>query len=179
MDYKWYIANVVAGQENKVCNAIKSVIERNAGDENFSIKDAFVPTKMVTKIKNGKKIQDEQRLFPGYVFVQMCLEGTNASAIIRSVPKVSGFLGGKGKPQIVSNEKVQSILDKMANPNINETEECHFEIGESVKIIQGPFESFTGVVEEVDSEKKRLKLSVTIFGRTTSVDLDVSQVEKI
>jgi len=179
MDYKWYIANVVAGQENKVCNEIKNIIERNADNENFSIKNALVPIKMVTKIKNGKKVQDEQRLFPGYVFVNMCLENTDASTIIRSIPKVMGFLGSKSRPQVVPESKVQGIINKMENASVNESEEFHFEVGESVKIIQGPFESFTGIVEEADNEKKRLKLSVTIFGRTTSVDLDVSQVEKL
>jgi transcriptional antiterminator NusG len=179
MNYKWYIANVVAGQENKICNEINSIVEKHQNDETFPIKKAVIPVKMITKVKNGKKIQEEQKLFPGYVFVNMCLEGTNAFGIVRTLPKVMGFLGQKNKPQVVSDTKMSSILDKMENSANNAEQEDIFEIGETVKVIQGPFESFTGIVEDKDVEKKRLKISVSIFGRTTSVDLDVSQVEKL
>lgn len=174
-NHKWFILNVVAGQENKVANEIKTMMLRN--DLKDHINDVLVPSKPVFKIKRGKKVQENQRLFPGYVFINSDLGG-NTYNILTSIPKVMGFLGSKNNPKPVAKDKMDSIL------NLNNQEEVgnknlSFEVGETVNVIEGPFESFSGVVEEFDIEKQKLKISVLIFGRATSVELDVNQVEKI
>lgn len=172
---KWYILNVMAGQENKVANDIKSLIARGATKDYIS--EVLVPTKPVFKVKKGQKIQEAQKLFPGYVFINASLEG-DAYSIITSIPKVMGFLGGKNNPQPVAGDKMEEIL-KLSSLEEPETKNIIFEIGETLNIIEGPFESFSGVVEEFDAEKQKVKISVLIFGRATSVELDLNQVEKV
>ncbi|OFW79836.1 MAG: transcription termination/antitermination factor NusG [Alphaproteobacteria bacterium RIFCSPLOWO2_01_FULL_40_26] len=171
---KWYILNVMAGQENKVASDLKSMIVRGAIDKYVS--EAFVPTKPVMKVKKGQKVQEMQKLFPGYVFINANLEG-EAYNLINSIPKVMGFLGGKNNPQPVAEPKMQEILN-LSSQQAQEAKNFAFEIGETLNIIEGPFESFSGVVEEFDVEKQKVKISVLIFGRATSVELDVNQVEK-
>ncbi len=171
---KWYIVNVMAGQENKIASDIKSLITRgNIAKEVF---DVIVPTKPVVKVKKGQKVQEMQKLFPGYVFINANLSG-NAYNIINAIPKVMGFLGSKNNPQPVSDAKMQEILN-LSSAEATENKNLAFEIGETLNIIEGPFESFSGVVEDFDSEKQKVKISVLIFGRSTSVELDVNQVEK-
>lgn len=172
---KWFILNVVAGQENKVSNDIKTMMLR--ADLKDHIIDVLVPTKPVFKIKRGKKVQENQRLFPGYVFVNTDMSG-NIYNLLTGVPKVMGFLGSKNNPQPVGKEKMESILSLNSQEEAN-SKNFSFEVGESVNIIEGPFESFSGVVEDFDAEKQKLKISVLIFGRATSVELDISQVEKV
>jgi transcriptional antiterminator NusG len=172
---KWYILNVMAGQENKVASDIKSIMLR--GTVGKYIGDAIVPTKPVMKIKKGQKVQEMQKLFPGYVFINADL-GSEAYNVINAIPKVMGFLGGKNTPQPVTEEKMHDIL-KASSEDATDSKNMIFEIGETLSIIEGPFESFSGVVEDFDSEKQKVKISVLIFGRATSVELDVNQVEKI
>jgi len=172
---KWYILNVMAGQENKVASDIKSMIMR--GTANNHITEVLVPTKPVVKIKKGQKVQETQKLFPGYVFINANLGG-EAYNLINSIPKVMGFLGGKNNPQPVSESKMQSILN-LSSEQISDGKNVAFEIGETLNVIEGPFESFTGTVENFDVEKQKVKISVLIFGRATSVELDISQVEKV
>lgn len=172
---KWYIVNVMAGQENKVAADIKSMITR--GSFGSSVKEVLVPTKVVMKIKKGQKVQELQKLFPGYIFINADLS-TGAHNLINSIPKVMGFLGGKSNPQPVTDVKMQEILN-LSSSQSPDTKVAIFEIGESLNVIEGPFESFSGVVEEFDQEKQKVKISILIFGRATSVELDVSQVEKI
>lgn len=172
---KWYILNVMAGQENKVASDIKSMMLRsNVGK---FISDVIVPTKPIVKIKKGQKVQEMQKLFPGYVFVNADLK-SEAYNIINAIPKVMGFLGGKNNPQPVSEEKMQGII-KASSEEVSDNKNLTFDIGETLNIIEGPFESFSGVVEEFDVEKQKVKISVLIFGRATSVELDLTQVEKI
>lgn len=172
---KWYIVNVMAGQENKIAEDIKSLIVRgNIAKEVF---DVVVPTKPVIKIKKGQKIQEMQKLFPGYVFINANIAG-DAYNIINSIPKVMGFLGAKNNPQPVADQKMQEILN-LSSSEVADNKNTIFEVGETLNIIEGPFESFSGVVEEFDSEKQKIKISVLIFGRSTSVELDVNQVEKV
>lgn len=173
---KWYILNVMAGQENKVAADIKSMILR--GTINKHVAEVLVPTKPVVKIKKGQKVQEAQKLFPGYVFVNADLSGGDASSLINAIPKVMGFLGGKNTPQPVADVKMQDIL-KLSSEQAVDSRNVMFEIGETLNVIEGPFESFSGVVEDFDSEKQKVKISVLIFGRATSVELDINQVEKI
>lgn len=172
---KWYILNVIAGQENKVASDIKSLIARSAAGK--YIGDVVVPTKPVMKVKKGQKVQEMQKLFPGYVFINADLSG-EAYNLINSIPKVMGFLGGKNTPQPVADAKMQDIL-RLSVEQAADNKSVTFEIGETLNIIEGPFESFSGVVEEFDVEKQKVKISVLIFGRATSVELDVNQVEKV
>ncbi|MBU6338710.1 MAG: transcription termination/antitermination factor NusG [Rickettsiales bacterium] len=173
-DNKWYILNVMAGQENKVAADIKSMIMRGV----FSgyVSDALVPSKQIVKIKKGKKVQEAQKLFPGYVFVNANIN-SSAYNSLNAIPKVMGFLGGKNTPQPVTDEKMQSILN-LSSESASDNKNVIFEIGETLNVIEGPFESFSGTVEEFDVEKQKVKISILIFGRATSVELDVNQVEK-
>jgi transcriptional antiterminator NusG len=172
---KWYILNVLAGQENKIANDIKSMITRGVLDNYVS--DVLVPSKQIIKVKKGQKVQETQKLFPGYVFVNANLN-SEAYNLINSIQKVTGFLGGKNNPQAVSEVKMQEILNLSAQQS-QEAKNVAFEIGETVNIVEGPFESFSGVVEDFDSEKQKIKISVLIFGRATSVELDTNQVERV
>ena len=176
MTYKWFIASVVSGQEQSVSDDINRIIEKEG--EACKIKEALVPTKPVIKVRRGKKVEDKQKLFPGYVFINMVANG-DVFTRLRNSTKVLGFLGPKNNPKPVTDLKVQKIIEEASSVAEKTNSLDVFDIGESVKIIKGPFESFTGVIEEKDLNKNRVKLSVSIFGRATSVDLEVSQIEKV
>ena len=172
---KWYILNVMAGQENKVASDIKSMIMRGVLGQYVS--DVFVPTKPVMKVKKGQKVQEMQKLFPGYVFINANIN-SNAYNLLNAIPKVMGFLGGKNNPEAVSDVKMQEILN-LSSQQAADSKNVIFDIGETLNVIEGPFESFTGTVEEFDVEKQKVKISILIFGRATSVELDINQVEKV
>lgn len=174
-NFKWYILNVMAGQENKIASEIKTLILKGAINNNVS--EVIVPTKQMIKIKKGQKVQEMQKLFPGYVFVFANLS-SDAYNTINAIPKVMGFLGGKNNPKPVDDAKMLDIL-KLTSEQEVDNKNVFFEIGENVNITEGPFESFSGVVEDFDAEKQKLKISVLIFGRATSVELNINQVEKI
>ena len=174
-NFKWYILNVMAGQENKIASEIKTLILKGSISNNVS--EVIVPTKQMIKIKKGQKVQEMQKLFPGYVFVFANLS-SDAYNTINSIPKVMGFLGSKNNPKPVDDTKMLDIL-KLTSEQEVDTKNVFFEIGENVNITEGPFESFSGVVEDFDAEKQKLKISVLIFGRATSVELNINQVEKI
>ena len=169
---KWYILNVVAGQEPKVVSEINSMILKGL----ISVKEILVPQKETVRVKNGRKTKDIQRLFPGYVFIKIELDNI-AQNTINSIPKVIGFLGKKNSPDPVSDAKMNEIIKSSSEQN-KESKPFVFEVGEVISIVDGPFESFSGVVEEFDLEKSKLKISVMIFGRSTLVELDPCQVEK-
>lgn len=171
----WYILNVMAGQENKIAAEIKSMILRGAASGHIT--EVLVPTKPIIKVKKGQKVQEAQKLFPGYVFIHANLSG-DLYSLINSIPKVMGFLGGKNNPQPVAELKMQEILN-LSSTEIADNKHVIFEIGETLNVIEGPFESFSGVVEDFDVEKQKVKISVLIFGRATSVELDINQVEKV
>jgi transcriptional antiterminator NusG len=175
MEHKWYILNVMAGQEQKIANDIKAMIGKSLASD---VTEVLVPCKQVVKIKKGQKVQESQKLFPGYVFINANLTG-NAYNIINAIPKTMSFLGGKNSPQPVSEAKMKDVLALSSVENADNAKHQIFEIGETLNIIEGPFESFSGVVEEFDAEKQRVKISVLIFGRATSVELDINQVEKV
>ncbi len=172
---KWYILNVMAGQENKIASEIKSIITRD--DVGKYVFEVLVPTKSVVKIKKGQKVLEAQKFFPGYVFINANLCG-EAYNLISSIPKVMGFLGGKNNPQPVGDVKMQEIL-KLSSDSSDDSQNVIFEVGEILNVIDGPFESFTGAVEYFDAEKQKVKISILIFGRATSVELDINQIEKI
>ncbi|MBL0319956.1 MAG: transcription termination/antitermination protein NusG [Alphaproteobacteria bacterium] len=173
---KWYIVHAYSGFESKVAQAIRE----KAAQENLSdlICDVIVPTEEVVEVKRGKKQNTKRKFLPGYILVKMVLNDTTWH-FVKNVPKVTGFLGGKGKPYPVPDSQVQSILRQVEEGIANPRHTRAFDVGESVKVTDGPFESFIGVVEEVDSEKNRVKVAVSIFGRATPVELEFDQVEKL
>jgi transcriptional antiterminator NusG len=173
---KWYIVQGHANAEKKVSEQIKEELEKVDLGKHFG--EALVPTQDVTEIKKGKRSIVKKKYFPGYILVK--LDMTNEIYhIIKNLKKVSGFLGPQGKPSPISEEEVNKILGNMEESVANPSSAITFQIGEQVRVCDGPFASFNGSIEEIDEEKSRLKVSVSIFGRPTPVDLDYSQVEKV
>lgn len=172
MTNRWYIVSVAAGQENRVCNEINNIAKECDG-----IKEAIVPVKKVFKHVRGKKVDAAQKLFPNYVFVNMEMSD-NSCAAIKDISKVLGFLGSKLKPEEVPDSKMEKLMNRVNEEN-DLSGESIFEVGDTVRIIEGPFETFTGVIESKDHEKNILKISVFIFGRSTMVDIEANMVEKI
>lgn len=173
---RWYVVNVYANSENKVAGDIKEQAEKL----NLSsyIQNVLVPKEDVFEVKNGVKVSKEKNFFPGYILVQMVLTD-DTWHLVRNVPKVSGFLGVRDRPSPMSQAEVDRILGQVQDSVDRPRMALSFDVGEVVKVSEGPFASFTGLVEEVDVEKARLKVSVSIFGRATPVDLDFVQVEKV
>ena len=172
MDFKWYTLAVYSGSEAKVSNDINRMAESND-----NIREAFVPVKKVFKISKGKKVEATQKIFPNYIFV--CMKA-NRSTIdeLRGMPKVMGFLGNNPlKPESVPEEKINKLKQEAEKDLV--IEEDSFEIGDSVRINDGHFESFTGIIEGKDEVKNILKVSISIFGRNTIIELDPTKVEKI
>lgn len=177
MAHHWYIVHAYSNFEKKVAEAIRDQASRQGLDEAFE--DIRVPTEEVTEIVRNKKKIREQRHFPGYVLVKMDMTD-EAYHLVKNTPKVTGFLGQQNKPQPVSEREVQRILGEVEQAAAARPRPViSFDIGERVKVTDGPFQSFEGLVEEVDEEKGRLKVAVSIFGRATPVDLEYSQVEKL
>lgn len=176
MDARWYVVNVYSGSEKKVAESIKEqAVLKGMEDRIFEV---MVPTEEVVEMKKGARVSSERKFFPGYVLVKMIMSD-DAWHIIRNTPRVSGFLGSRNKPQPITEAEAQRIIKQMTEGVERPRTAIEFENGEQVRVIDGPFASFVGVVEEVDAEKMRLKLSVSIFGRSTPVELEFSQVEKI
>jgi len=171
----WYIVQAYSGFEKKVVESIKDTLAKNKLDENLG--EILVPTHQITEVKKGKRSKKEKKYFPGYVLVKVELN-KQIYHLIKNLQKVSGFLGSEDKPTPISDKEIQQILGQVSESAINQKSGISFEIGEKVKVCDGPFASFNGLVEEIDEEKSRLKVSVSIFGRATPVDLDFNQVEK-
>ncbi len=175
---KWYVVRAISGKEKKVKELIELEIEK--GDLGPYVFQVLIPTEKVYQIRNGKKISKERNFFPGYVLVEAVLVG-EVPHILRNLPNVIGFLGGSkgGDPMPLRANEVNRILGKV--DELAESDEeinIPFIIGESVKVIDGPFNSFSGVIEEINEEKKKLKVMVKIFGRRTPLELSYMQVEK-
>jgi len=173
---RWYVVHVYSGFEKKVA---ESVMERAhaAGLEDL-IEEVLVPTEEVVEMRRGRKVSAERKFFPGYVLAHM--ELTDESwHIVTDTPKVTGFLGSGKRPSPISEREAQQILHQVKEGVDRPKPSVVFEVGEQVRVSDGPFTSFNGVVEEVDEEKARLKVTVSIFGRSTPVELEYSQVEKI
>jgi transcription termination/antitermination protein NusG len=171
----WYIVQAYSGFEKKVVESIKDALIKNKLES--SLNEILVPTHQVTEVKKGKRTKKERKYFPGYVLVKIDLT-KQIYHLIKNLQKVSGFLGSSDKPTPISDIEIQRILGQVSESAINQKSGISFEIGEKVKVCDGPFASFNGLIEEVDEEKSRLKVSVSIFGRPTPVDLEFNQVEK-
>lgn len=173
---KWYIVNTVSGFEHKVVQKIRETAEKRVLSDKFE--DIIIPVENVAEVKKGKKVLSEKKIYPGYILIKMQLNDSTWN-LVKNTPKVTGFLGGSGKPLPVPEREVQEVLKQVEEGSTAKDMDISFEIGENVKISEGPFETFTGLVDEVDQSKKKLKISVSIFGRPTPVELEFHQVEKI
>ena len=171
----WYIVQAYSGFEKKVVELIKEELKKHKLEENLG--EILVPTHKVTEVKKGKRTKKEKKYFPGYVLIKIELT-KQIYHMIKNLQKVSGFLGSADKPTPISDSEIQRILGQVSESAINQKSGISFEIGEKVKVCDGPFASFNGLIEEIDEEKSRLKVSVSIFGRPTPVDLEFNQVEK-
>ncbi len=173
---KWYVVRAITGSEKKVKHYIESEVNRlNLKDY---VSQVLIPTEKVYQIRKGKKVSKERNFFPGYVLIEAVLVG-EVPHVIRNVPGVLGFLGSKDEPQALRLSEVNRILGKVDElSDKGEELTVPFIIGETVTVIDGPFNSFSGVIEEINEEKKRLKVMVKIFGRKTPLELSFMQVEK-
>ncbi len=178
MAKRWYILHAHSGFEKKVAQSIKEQAIQKGLTE--LIEDVVVPTEEVTEVRRGKKMQTERKFFPGYVLVKMELQDATWH-MVKNTPKVTGFLGGgkNGRPVPITEKEAESIFNQVRDGVGSSKSSIIFEIGEQVKITEGPFDSFVGLIEGVDEEKQRVKVSVSIFGRSTPVDLEYAQVEKV
>ena len=174
MAMRWYIVHTYSGFENKIAAFIKEQAEKKGMID--KIEDVLVPTENVVSVRNGAKVETERKFFPGYVLVKMEMT-PETWHVVSSTPKVTGFLGGK-KPVQMTQAEVDRILHQVKEGVEKPKSAVVYEVGEQVCVCDGPFASFTGVVEEVDAEKERLKVSVSIFGRLTPLELNYTQVKK-
>ncbi len=176
MDARWYVIHVYSGFENKVAQSIREQSVQKGMDEDFE--EILVPTEEVVRMHRGAKVSADRKFFPGYVLIKMDLNDQSWH-LVKDTPKVTGFLGGRGKPSPISDNEAQRILHQVKEGVDRPKPSITFDIGEQVRVSDGPFTSFNGTVEEVDEEKARLKVAVSIFGRSTPVELEYAQVEKL
>ncbi|MCS4506013.1 Transcription termination/antitermination protein NusG [wastewater metagenome] len=176
MAKRWYVVHAYSGFENQVKRSLQERVRRAGMEDQFG--EILVPTEEVVEIKDGQKRRSERKFFPGYVLVQM--EMTDETwHLVRNVPRVMGFIGGSSdRPAPISEREAEQILNRVKEGTEKPRPKVLFEVGEVVRVIDGPFTDFNGVVEEVNYEKSRLRVAVLIFGRSTPVELEFSQVEK-
>ncbi len=176
MTAHWYVIHVYSGFENKVAQSIREQAEQKGLGEDFE--DILVPTEEVVRMQRGTKVSTDRKFFPGYVLIKMDLSDQSWH-LVKDTPKVTGFLGGGGKPSPISDAEAQRILHQVEEGVDRPKPSITFDIGEQVRVSDGPFTSFNGTVEDIDEEKARLKVAVSIFGRSTPVELEYAQVEKM
>lgn len=176
MAKKWYVIHTQTGSEEKV----KASIERRAEAKSMKelISQILIPTEQVSEVKEGKKKISQRKFFPGYIMIEMELTD-EAWYLVKNAPGVTGFIGERTKPVALREEEVQTILKQAEDRKVKPTPKVIFEKGESVRVTDGPFTNFNGVIEEINPDKGKLKVSVTIFGRSTPVELEYWQVEKL
>ena len=176
MAMRWYVIHVYSGFEKKVAQSIEEQAKQSGMDD--EIEQVLVPVEEVVEMRRGAKVQSERKFFPGYVLVRM--ELTDESwHLVKNTPKVTDFLGGKGRPIPISDTEAQHIMRQVQEGIERPKPSVTFEVGEQVRVCDGPFNSFNGMVEEVDEERARLKVAVSIFGRATPVELEYAQVAKL
>jgi len=176
MAKRWYVVHVYSGFEKKIAQQIKEQADQKGLAD--QIDEVLVPTEEVVELRRGQKVNAERKFFPGYVLVKMELSD-EAWHLVKDTPKVTGFLGTKTRPSPISDAEAERILKQTQEGVERPRPSVVFEVGEQVRVADGPFTSFNGVVEEVDEEKGRVKVSVSIFGRSTPVELEYGQVEKV
>ncbi|MCL2688965.1 MAG: transcription termination/antitermination protein NusG [Chitinispirillia bacterium] len=175
MALRWYVVHTYSGQETKVFNFLNEIIE--SGEMGEEIKSALMPTQDVVQVKNGKKLKTTRKFFPSYILVEMELT-KESMHVVQAIAGVTGFVGGK-KPQPLREEEVRRILGQTEKVSRQQISEVPFEIGDAVKIKEGPFKDFDGVVDEINPEKGKIKVMVSVFGRSTPVEVDFMHVTPV
>ena len=176
MALQWYVIHVYSGFEKKVAQSIEEQAKQKGMSD--TIQQVLVPMEEVVEMRRGSKVASERKFFPGYVLVQMDMTDETWH-LVKNTPKVTGFLGGRGRPSPISEAEAQRIIHQVKEGIERPRPSVSFEIGEQVRVCDGPFTSFNGLVEEVDEDRARVKVAVSIFGRATPVELEYSQVEKL
>ncbi len=173
---RWYIVHAYSNFEKKVAEAIREKADQTGLGDLFD--EVLVPTEKFVEVRRGRKVESERKFFPGYVLVKMAMTD-DAYHLIKNTPKVTGFLGSDNKPMPISNAEAERLLSQVEEGVEKPVPTVTFEVGEQVRVSDGPFASFNGLVEEVDEERSRLKVTVSIFGRATPVELEYNQVDKL